>query len=490
MTVNAEQQQSRTPYENEQKSDLVIDAGWVLVDDNSQQSIRRDASIIIRDGEIADITEGRYRGTEDRVDATNCLVVPGLISGHTHTTASSPSRGLIEGGRYMDRPMEVIEEIFTDDEIDALTEFNLGEMLRSGCTTYVEMSTSLRQAESFVRVASRWGVRAYVSVLAPSGNRLFDIWFRADDQVLHDSVAGTLTEIEQNVEFGRRINGMNGDLIRAQMGAHAADTHTPETLAAVKAAADEFGNGMHIHLVQRKREIESVERVWGMRPIAWLESLGLLNDKLIGAHLYQADPEDEFPVLKHYGVNFAHCPCMASVLHQASQPYPEALAAGLNTMLGLDQISNDYMENIKLAVLNGQLRASLLNGTSSAPIQKPTIEDAIWSATRGGAAALHRDDLGRIQVGAKADITCIDISSMLTGLGALPPDPLNNLLYANGNSVRHVITEGRMQVRDGRLVVADHDKVQARGGAIHQKMWDALDSEGWFDKAPPVDSRG
>ena len=69
------------------------------------------------------------------------------------------------------------------------------------------MSLSLRQAESYTRVAKKWGVRGYPSGMIPGIARLFPIWFRQEDAALFDSVPDTLAEIEANLQFGRKNNG-------------------------------------------------------------------------------------------------------------------------------------------------------------------------------------------------------------------------------------------------------------------------------------------
>ena len=86
--------------------------------------------------------------------------------------------------------------------------------------------------------------------------------------------------------------------------------------------------------------------------------------------------------------------------------------------------------------------------------------------------------------GAKADIVAIDVSGPLVGSGALPPEPLNNLLYANGMMVRHVITDGLVQVFDGHLVVDDESRVVAEGGLVMAAIYEQLQSEGWFTPLP------
>ncbi|CAN0518885.1 unnamed protein product, partial [Laminaria digitata] len=132
--------------------------------------------------------------------------MPGLISGHTHVASGTPTRGIIEGGRSYSRPIKLMDQL-SDDELDDLTAFNLAEVLKAGCTTQVEMSLSLRQAESYVRVAGAWGARGFPGGMIPGTSRLDSIWFREDDQALFDSVPGTLEEIAANFEFGKKNLG-------------------------------------------------------------------------------------------------------------------------------------------------------------------------------------------------------------------------------------------------------------------------------------------
>jgi len=80
---------------------------------------------------------------------------------------------------------------------------------------------------------------------------------------------------------------------------------------------------------------------------------------------------------------------------------------------------------------------------------------------------------------ARADLTMIDVSGLLVGTGALPPEPLHHLLYANGTAVRHVMTDGRLQVFEGGLVAGEAAVLDAGGRAV-QKVWQQLDREGWF----------
>ncbi len=209
--------------------------------------------------------------------------MPGFISGHTHVAGGTATRGIIEGGRSYARPLELME-LMSDEELDALTAYNLAELVLSGCTTQVEMSFNVAQAKSYARVARKWGVRGYVGGMVPGTARLFPIWFRREDKVLLDSVPGTLQEIADNLAFGRELKAAGG-LVQPMMSPHAPTRHTPETMAALLAAAKELGTGLHIHLSQSQRETDTVKRLWGVTPTQWLEKLGFFEMPVFGSHM-------------------------------------------------------------------------------------------------------------------------------------------------------------------------------------------------------------
>jgi cytosine/adenosine deaminase-related metal-dependent hydrolase len=459
--------------------DYVIEGAQALVTRNGARALLSDASVRVRGRTIVAVQAGRIRGRLTRIDARGQLLLPGFISGHTHAASGTPTRGLIEGGRSYQRPIELMEAL-PDDLLDDITAHNVAELLRSGCTSHVEMSLSLRQAQSYVRVARRWGVRGFPGGMVPGVARLFPIWRRASDDVLQASVPATLAEIEANRDFAASVNGAEEGLIRPMMTPHAADTHTAETMRALVAAARALGNGIHTHLAQGAGEVRAVQRREGMASGAWLALLGAMDGPFFGGHMTAAT-DDDWALLRAKGAVYAHCPSGGGAGGSSgTQPYPEALAAGVRTTVGIDTHSNDYVENLKLAVLTGRARARLLTPAGGRPLRLPTVQDAVDGATVVAADGLGRPDLGRIAEGATADLCTVDVSGWLVGHGGAAPEPLHHLLYANGLSVRHVITDGHVQWLDGRLLVDDEARVVRRGAAAVQRLHEQLRAEGWF----------
>jgi 5-methylthioadenosine/S-adenosylhomocysteine deaminase len=478
---------------------IVLQPGWVLVPDGERLNVLEDHDVIIK-RDLIEAVRPRRTTRDERFSAPDELLLPGFISGHTHSAAGTMTRGFIEQnsfaavqtddpslpGRSLLRPMVLMEDL-SDAELDDLTAHNLAEIVRSGCTTQVEMSLSLKQMKSYVRVAERFGIRGYPSGMVPGMKRLLAIWGRADDRILFDSAADTLAEIAANLAYARTIAGSQSGRIRPMMGPSVVSVHTRETFEAIRKGATELGNGVHIHVQNGwdPKDRQAVQRVWNKQEIAVLQEVGLLGAPLFGAHLLGVDTKEDMALLAHSKFTFAFCPSAAGASAiPSSEPYPEAISAGVNTSIGLDTHSNDYLENIKLGVMQGRARAQLLGKSSPVAMVEPTIWNALKSATMGGAQGLSRSDLGRIEAGAKADLCTVDVSGSLVGNGTRPREPYNNLLYANGLSVRNVMTDGNWQVRDGRFIVSDEKEISARGGAVVRKVWSKLEAEGFFVPMP------
>ncbi len=458
--------------------DCIIESGAALVWQGDAPVVQHNVSVRVRDDRIVEVSTEPIRGNAPRVHARNHLLLPGFISGHTHVSVGSYTRAVIEGGGGTAVPHEVVEA-FDDEAMDDLMAFNLLELLRSGVTTVVNQDHNVRRAYSYVRVASRWAARGYPSGMIPGVQRLFPVWGRKSDQALFDSVPDTLAEIEANRLFGVRYNGTEDGRMRPNMAPHATDTHTPETMAKILEAAKELGNGIHLHLSQSATETERVKKLWGVTPVEWLEKLRFYEQGVFAAHMSGMDLEIDLKIMARNNAFFATCPSGGGP-GGTPQPWSEALAAGVKSGPAIDTHSNDMVENIKMAVIHGQARHGLLSKTSRVPMVRPTIEQAVYGATSVPASVLRRDDLGRIAVGAKADLVTLDITSPLAGTGAISPRPLWNLLYASGSQVRNVMTDGNFQVYDNRFVVDDEARIIQRGGAAVKRMYAELLQRGYF----------
>ncbi|BCW37403.1 N-ethylammeline chlorohydrolase [Arthrobacter sp. StoSoilA2] len=490
----------------DQSRPLVLAPSWLLAHINDEMVLLADHEVVVTNGRI-EAVRPRTGSTDERVDMPGQLLLPGLISMHSHVAGGAATRGYVEGnltpmskgaplrqGRQFLKAMVLLEDL-PDEDLDTMTALNLAEILRGGCTTQVEMSKGLRSMQSYVRVAREFGIRGYPSGAVPGMKRILPIWKRGtDDQALFDSVPETLAEIQENLDYARSINGVDDGRILPMMAPATNAVHTPETFAAMKSAAQEL-HGLHIHLQAgygRAPQPDKVamNRLWGQDEIPWLHSMGIFDGsvRVFGAHLLGIDFERDLPLLANSSFTFANCPSGTGAgVTPAQWPWPEVLGAGVNSGIGLDTHSNDYIENLKMAVIYGRIRADFLGDSTPVPMVRPSIWTAVEAATLGGARGLGREDLGRIAVGAKADLTSIDVSGLFVGVGTVPREPLNHLMYANGLSVRNVMTDGQWQVRDGALTIVDEAALVHKAGKVVQRIWDQMAADGVFVDEPRSD---
>ncbi|MDU0313067.1 amidohydrolase family protein [Phycicoccus sp. M110.8] len=486
---------------------LVLAPSWMVTTTPSGGlALLRDHEVVVVDGTI-DAVRPQTGSVDQRVDLGGQLLLPGLISMHSHVAGGTATRGYVEGnltpmsrgaelrqGRQFLHAMVMLDDLDSED-LDVMTGLNLVEILRGGCTTQVEMSKSLKQMQSYVRVARELGVRGYPSGAVPGMKRILPIWKRGeDDTVLFDSVDETLAEIAENLAYARTVDGVDDGRILPMMAPATNAVHTPETYAAMKEAAGAL-HGLHIHLQAGygrapQPDTVALNRLWGLDEVPWLDSLGIFDGsvRVFGAHLLGIDFARDLPILAGDHFTFANCPSGTGAgVTPAQWPWPEALGAGVNSGIGLDTHSNDYVENLKLAVIYGRIRADFLGDTTPVPLVRPSVWTAVEAATLSAARGLGRPDLGRIEVGAKADFTSIDVTGPLVGVGTVPREPLNHLLYAHGSSVRNVMTDGHWQVRDGVVMDVDEAQLLRRAGAVVARMWDAMDAADAFMDQPTED---
>ncbi|MEO7937338.1 MAG: hypothetical protein ABIR55_01835, partial [Burkholderiaceae bacterium] len=161
--------------------DCIIESGAALIWEDGKPQVRHNVSVRVREDRIVEVSTERIRGDATRVDARGHLLLPGLISGHTHVSVGSYTRAVIDGGGGTALPHAIVEG-FDDETMDDLMAYNLLELLRSGVTTVINQDHNVRRAYSYVRVASRWAARGYPSGMIPGIERLFPIWGRKNDQ--------------------------------------------------------------------------------------------------------------------------------------------------------------------------------------------------------------------------------------------------------------------------------------------------------------------
>ncbi|WP_328645487.1 amidohydrolase [Amycolatopsis sp. NBC_00348] len=370
------------------------------------------------------------------------ILLPGLINTHAHSPMTL-LRGM--GGDLPLLPW--LNEIIWPAEAklrpeDVRTGMLLGsvEMLRHGVTTSAEMYF---EGEQLVDAVLTTGGRVLV---APPVMELPGLDWRAQ-----------LAAIERWIDAdGLRFGP--GDRVELGYGPHSAYMLSEEGLRATAESAASRGALIQIHIAEAAAEDLAVREVHGSVP-AFLAKLGMLDGRVLAAHAIHLSDAD-IALFAASGVGMAHCPGSNAKLASGIARIAELRAAGVAVGLGTDgPASNDDIDLWEELQLSAMF-ARLATGDSTVL----TAADAFLLATRGGAAALGRDDIGALEPGRWADLVHIDLDDPAFACGLDVPDVqlLSNLVWAAGSRrVRDVWVAGEQVVADGESLRVDRSKVQA-----------------------------
>jgi 5-methylthioadenosine/S-adenosylhomocysteine deaminase len=243
------------------------------------------------------------------------------------------------------------------------------------------------------------------------------------------------------------------------IGPHATDTCLPELLRECRKAADDLGCVLTTHFAQTPQEISLLRKKYEMSAGEYARHAGLLGRNVILAHAGCATDE-ELKVLADTGTHVANC-ALSFAREGINFPYARFASAGINTGLGTDSHGMDFI---------GEMRTTgLLSKQYFRKGHFGTAHELVRAGTLNGANALGRPDLGRLEVGAKADLLVFDLFKP-----HLQPvwDPIKNIVWkGHAGDIALVMVHGEPVVRDGRLLKADEASIMRAAAQGAQKIW-------------------
>lgn len=434
------------------RADTQIDARWVIPVEPAGQ-ILRNHSVVITDGKIEQIlpTADANFETSHRYTLDHHALIPGLINLHTHA-AMTLMRGLADDLPLMDwlnkhiwpaETRHVSKEFVRDGTLLACA-----EMLRGGVTCFNDMYFF---PEAAAEAALRSAMRVACGIIVLD----FPSAYAADPQ----------SYLSQGLQT--RDEFADEPLVTFCMAPHAPYTVSDRSFEQIAMYSRELDLPVHVHVHETDDEIrQSMER-HGARPLARLDSLGLLGPSLIAVHAVHLN-ESEIELLANNGCHVAHCPSSNLKLASGIAPVAAMLKAGINVGVGTDSAAS----NNRLDVFNEMRTAALLAKAESGSAQALPAHTALAMATINSAAALGLDSqIGSLARGKSADIAAIDLS----GPELIPCyDPLSHIVYACGREdVSHVWIQGRALIEDRRFTELDPNELR-------------LIAQRWQDKLIPL----
>ena len=451
---------------------IVVRASHIVAHQHGRHHYLRDGVIVIEGNTIVHVGR-RFSGEADEtIDATHKIVTPGLISCHAHLAGSPLDKSFIEdvGPRnfYMSGLFEMLPTRAAaqdEDGIRACVDFSMAELLKTGCTTVVELGGL---SDYTVERAGACGLRLYIGPSFRSGR-----WFTDDGKTVKyewDEAAGE-RGFRQALAFIEKHHGAYGDRIRGILSPAQVDTCTAGLLKRAKAASDQMGLPLTLHTSQSVNEFQEMTRRHGMTPIEWLRNLDFLGPRtilghaiIIGGSSWANYPADDLRILAATGTSVAHAVWVFARRGMAMESFGRYLRAGINMALGTDTCPQSMIEAMKFAAIITKIMDRNTEYTSAA--------DAFNAATLGAARALGRDDLGRIAPGAKADLVIWDTETL-----SLAPvrDPIKNIVYnAQADDVETVLIDGRVVLRNRQIAGVDIKQLARDLQVAGERMWAAM----------------
>ena len=449
-------QTNKTLSKPNQIVDLLI-VGGTVVTMNAARDLIENGAVAVKNGEIvavgksSDIAKS-YRAKQT-INANGKVVIPGLVNTHTHVPMSL-YRGIADD---LDLQEWLTKYIFPAEAknvneafVRAGTRLGLAEFIRGGTTTFCDMYYF---EDVVADETSKAGVRGVL------GETLID--FPAPDNKTFDDA------LRYTEKFVKKWQG--NSLIVPAIAPHAPYTVSKEHLLQTRALSDKLNAPLVIHLAEAETETAFIQQNHkGLRPIEYVEKIGFLSDKVIAAHVIQAN-EAELEILKMRGVGIAHNPQSNMKLAAGVAPVPMMLKMNMRLGLGTDGAAS----NNDLSLWEEMDTAAKLHKVFSKDPKVVSAEEAFMMGTIGGARALHLENLiGSLENGKRADI-------VIAGFESLNQTPSYNvystLVYATkAEDVETVIINGKIVMRDKRLLTLDENVIKKDANLYRQKIINSL----------------
>ncbi|HOW27587.1 MAG TPA: 8-oxoguanine deaminase [Elusimicrobiota bacterium] len=413
----------------------------------------------------------RLKVTADRVlDARDCVVIPGMVNTHHHLyqtlTRNVPAVQSAELFDWLIHLYQIWRNI-TPEGVYVSAQVGLGELLLTGCTTSSDHFYLFPKGQPGdlidreIRAAREVGMRFHpgrgsMSLGKSKGGLPPDDVVQKEDVILKDC--------ERLVS--RYHDAERFSMCQINLAPCSPFSVTAELLKESAGMARRLKLKAHTHLAETMDEERFCLERFGKRPLDYMASVDWIGRPFWYAHAVHLNDE-EIKKMAETKTGAAHCPTSNLRLGSGIAPYPKMRDAGVPVGLGVDgSASNDSSDML------AEARMCLLVHRIRSGVKSTTTDSVLWTATRGGAEVLGRDDIGSIEPGKAADIALFDLNR-LDYAGAWH-DPLAAILFAGaGHRARWVLVNGEIVVDGGRLTRVDEESLTRRANKISRDLVNA-----------------
>ena len=446
-------------------ADTIVTGEWIITL-NAGREIYRDGAIAITGGVIvavgkrADILE-RYRpGT--LIDEPDSIIIPGMTNGHRHLLCCAKG-AMPEGGQTLAALRQFIYPSFaalTEDDMHTYARHAAAEMIRFGTTLFEEPGCN--HLDAVLEALADTGIRARTGPwtwdqAGPAGTDGLPDWLTMDADAALDRLA----------EGVRTVRKFNNPRILDAVTIEGVGTCSDALNRGAADLARELDSLFVLHKSTSEREVELELKAFGERPVAHMDTIGALHDRVLLNHMTSLDSHDVELVVAS-GARISQNPTSALKLAKGTTQtgkWRELAAAGVPMALGTDAENVSNHTDICRAM---QL-AALLPRDSTRDPNAVSAEQALEMATLGGATALRmQDQVGSLEPGKQADIVVFGTDNF-----DLRPlhNPVANIVYGStGHSVDTVLIGGDVVLRRGQLTSLDEAALRRDVEQINRRV--------------------
>lgn len=425
----------------------ILVKGGIVVTQNWKRDVIK-GDVLIEGNKISGVGHVKAR-PDEIIDASGCVVMPGLINCHTHVSMAL-MRSVADDvklERFLDKTF-AIDAKRTPEDVGIGAALGCLEMARSGTTTFLDFYYS----EDFVaKAVEKVGLRGYLG------------WTVLDEKFTTQK-GKPINNCENFIKAHK-----NRPLIKPIISIQGVYVCSDETFLQARELAKKENTFCQYHLSETRDEVYEHKKKTGKRPVEHLEDIGFLAKGDIAAHGVWITI-NEVRALAKAGVSVAHCPTSNMKLASGGvAPVPEMLAEGVGVCLGTDGCSS----NNSLDLFLEMKFASLMQKAHKWDAAVLSAQKVLDMATVDAAKAIGAEkELGSIEAGKKADIVIIDARSV----GMAPTrleNAVANLVYASpGGAVRDTMVDGRFVLRNGKIMSIDESGVVAAAEKAAQDLVD------------------
>ncbi|MDD2587142.1 MAG: 5'-deoxyadenosine deaminase [Syntrophomonadaceae bacterium] len=423
---------------------ILIKNGTLVTMNSNRDIIKGD--LLIDGDRIIKIGQLSGEVADQIIDASDKLVIPGLIQTHVHL-CQALFRGMADDLELLDWLKERIWPLEGGHDQESLYYSSLlgcAELLTGGTTSIIDMAT-VHHSNSVFAAVQKAGIR-YLGgkCMMDHGNNI--------PKSLQDS---TENSIRESLELINQWQGKENNRIRYAFCPRFAVSCTDELLREIRKLSEQYDIPVHTHASENRNETLIVEAERGMRNVLYLDSLGLCNKHLILAHCIHLN-DDEKQVLTQSQTNIVHCPGSNLKLASGIADIPGLLGRGASVSLGADGAPC----NNNLSIFVEMRLAALIHKPFTGPTSMPAPQ-VFEMATLGGAMAMGLEhEIGSLETGKKADVVIVNLDNWHTrpNTGA---SPYAHLVYqAQASDVYSTIVDGQILVLDGQVKSFDAQEVK------------------------------